>query len=208
MRYPGRVPSLVRMSLTDGSVQELAEVVGAVPYKVTSLAFDDADRDLVLHVQQHAPTATCIAYDVKTGSSRTLLSEARIGDLAFNPADRSLWGLRTNNGFVMIVRIPYPYREWKSVHVYPYGEVPFDLDISRDGKLVSLSLAGPDEARSGMQVMQLRVMPTERLLIGDATPTAPVRARHGRAGRLRVLGRRPLPLRQFLLHRRVQHIPV
>ena len=49
--------------------------------------------------------------------------------------------------------------------------MPFDLDISRDGKLVSLSLAGPDEARSGMQVMQLRVMPTERLLAGDATPT-------------------------------------
>jgi hypothetical protein len=170
VRYPGRVPSLVRVNLADGSVQELAEVVGAVPYKVTSLAFDDATETL-FYTSNNTSYRNLLAYDVKTGSSRTLLTEARIGDLAFNPADRSLWGLRTNNGFVMIVRIPYPYREWKSVHVYPYGEVPFDLDISRDGKLVSLSLAGPDEARSGMQVMQLRVMPTERLLAGDATPT-------------------------------------
>jgi hypothetical protein len=64
----------------------------------------------------------------------------------------------------------YPYTEWKAVHVYPFGEVPFDLDISPDGKLVSLSLAGPDGDRSGMQVMQLRVMSTERMLQDDATP--------------------------------------
>ena len=86
---------------------------------------------------------TLEALDLKTGKSRTLLPGARIGDIAYNPVDRSLWGLRHNNGFVMVVRIPYPYTEWKAVHVYPYGEVAFDLDIAPDGKLVSLSLAGP-----------------------------------------------------------------
>jgi hypothetical protein len=169
VRYPGRVPSLVSVDLASSAVKELSEVVGAVPHKVTSLAFDDATETLFF-TSNNAGYRNLIAYDVKSSTSRTLLKEARIGDLAFNPVDRSLWGLRTNNGFVMIVRIPYPYREWKSVHVYPYGEVPFDLDVSRDGRLLSLSMAGPDGERSGMQVMQLRVMTTEGLLAGDATP--------------------------------------
>ena len=109
-------------------------------------------------------------YDLKTGATRELFAAARIGDLAYNPVDRSLWGLRTNNGFVMVVRIPYPYREWQTLHVYPFGEVPFDLDVSPDGKLVSLSMAAPDVERSGVQVMQLRVMSAEKLLAGDPTP--------------------------------------
>jgi len=60
-----------------------------------------------------------LAYDLESGDTRTLLEGARIGDIAYNPADRSLWGLRTNNGFVMIVRVPYPYTEWQTLHVYP-----------------------------------------------------------------------------------------
>mgnify|MGYP000072371246 CR=1 FL=1 len=53
----------------------------------------------------------------------------------------------------------------------PFGEECFTvLRRAPDGKLVSLSLAGPDGERSGMQVMQLRVMSTGRLLAGDATP--------------------------------------
>ena len=39
----------------------------------------------------------------------------------------------------MLVRIPYPYTEWQTVHVFPYGEVAYDLDISPDGSLVSTS---------------------------------------------------------------------
>ena len=110
-----------------------------------------------------------MAYDIKSGKSRNLVRGARIGDLAFNAADRSLWGLRTNNGFAMLVRIAHPYTEWKSVHVFPFGEVPFDVDISADGKNLSYSLAGPDETRAGVQTMQLRVVSTERLLAGDVT---------------------------------------
>lgn len=169
VRYPGRVPALVRIDLATGAVDELTEIVGAVPHKVTSLACDE-DTGTIFYTANNANYRDLLAYDLKSGKSRLLMKEARVGDLAFNPTDRSLWGLRTNNGFVMVVRMVYPYTEWKSMYVYPFGEVPFDLDISRDGKLVSMSLAGPDGERSGVQVMQVRVMAAERLLAGDATP--------------------------------------
>ena len=74
------------LRLADGTVQELAEVIGAVPYKVTSLAYDDATETL-FYTSNNTTYRNLIAYDIKTGSSRMLLPEARIGDLAFNLID-------------------------------------------------------------------------------------------------------------------------
>jgi hypothetical protein len=169
VRYPGRVPHLVAISLEDGSVKELAEVNGAVQYRVTSLALDP-EAGTLFYTTDNLTYRNLLAYDLKTGKSKTLLEQQRIGELAFNRADRSLWGLRTNNGFAILVRIPYPYTEWEPVHVFPYGEVPFDLDVSPDGSLLSTSMAGLDSSRAGAQVMQVRIMKTDALLAGDATP--------------------------------------
>ncbi|HQR49335.1 MAG TPA: hypothetical protein PL152_08355, partial [Steroidobacteraceae bacterium] len=170
VRYPGRVPHLVEISIADGRVQELQEILGAVSVRVTSLAYDPATETL-FYTTDNLNYRNLMAFDLKTRTSRLLLKGARIGDLVFNPVDRSIWGLRTNNGFVILVRIPYPYKDWQSVHVFPFSEVPFDLDISPDGALLSMSVAGPDEKNPRMQVMQVRVMPTAALLAGDATPT-------------------------------------
>ena len=38
-----------------------------------------------------------------------LLEDARVGELAFNPADRSLMGIRHENGYATLVRIPHPH---------------------------------------------------------------------------------------------------
>jgi hypothetical protein len=169
VRYPGRVPALVSISLDDGSVSELTEVKGAMQYRVASLAYDSAGETLFF-TTDNLTYRNILALDLRTGKTKTLFKAWRIGDLAFNPVDRSLWGLRTNNGFVILVRMPYPYTEWNSVHVFPYGEVAFDLDVSPDGQFVSTSVAGPGPAPGSPQVMQVRVMRTEALLADDATP--------------------------------------
>ena len=169
VRYPGRLPHLVSISLEDGSVTELQEVEGAVQYRVASLALDP-EAGTLFYTTDNLGYRNLMAYDLKSGKSRMLLKGERIGDLAFNRADRSLWGLRTNNGYVILVRIPYPYTEWQTVHVFSYGEVAYDLDVSPDGSLVSTSMAGLDSSRAGAQVMQVRVMATDSLLAGDATP--------------------------------------
>lgn len=167
VRYPGQVPSLVSIAMNDGAVKVLTEVTNAVSYRVTSLAFD-SDNEILFFTTNNKNHRNVVEFDIKTGQTRTLLSGARIGDLAYNPTDRSLWGLRTNNGFVMMVRIPYPYTQWETLHVFPYGEVPFDLDVSPDGGLVSASFAGLDP--SGAQNMEVRVMRASDLLAGDPAP--------------------------------------
>ena len=59
--------------------------------------------------------------------------------MVVNPADKSIWGIRHENGLATIVRIPPPYAGFNQIHTFKYGQVPFDLDISPDGTMLSAS---------------------------------------------------------------------
>lgn len=169
VEYPGQVAHLVAIDRRDGKVTELQEVKGTVGYLVTSLACDQANETL-FYTTNNGTHRNLEALDLRTGKSRTLLQAARIGDLVFNPFDRSLWGLRLNSGFAMLVRIPYPYQEWKALYVFPANEKAFDLDLSPDGTLVSMSVTGPGANPGTPQVTQVKVYSTETIAKGDATP--------------------------------------
>ena len=169
VKYPGQLAHLVAIDRQSGAVSALNEVKGASGYTVTSLAYDP-DNETLFYTSKSNTHRNLESLDLKTGISRTLLPEARIGDLVFNRADRSLWGLRLNNGFVMLVRIPYPYEEWKTLYVFPSRETAFDLDLSADGSLVSMSVSGPGAKANSPQVTQVRIYQTATLM-GDSKPT-------------------------------------
>jgi hypothetical protein len=95
-----------------------------------------------------------------------VLKDARIGDIVYSKADRSLWGLRHLNGFVTLVQIPAPYTSWTQVHTWEFGDVPFDLDISPNGELVSVSM-GHINGDQSVQVLKLA-----DLKAGQATPVS------------------------------------
>jgi hypothetical protein len=163
--YPGIVAHVGAISLKDGSVEKLRDVKDPEHYIVTSLAYDPDTRTLFYTTDNYA-YRDLVSLDPETGRARTLIKDARIGDLVFDRASRSLWGVRHFNGSTTLVRIPHPYHEWKQVHTWPYGEAIFDLDISPDGQLLSSSHSDASGRSS------LRVMKTESLLAGDATPLA------------------------------------
>jgi len=146
-RWPGRIGFLGRMDLATGKVTSLTDLDGMMLYKVTSLAFDPASRT-AFYTNQNYAYRDINAINVDTGRKRRLLTDARIGDLAFDPVDKSLWGIRHQNGFVTMVRIPPPYTSFSQVKTFRYGEIVFDLDISPDGQLVSASYGGVDGKQS------------------------------------------------------------
>ena len=90
-----------------------------------------------------------------------LLKNARIGEIVFNPADRSLLGVRHTNGLATLVRIPYPYKNWTALHAFSWEQVPSDLDISADGRLLSATMS-TDNADP-----YLRVWEIDKVLAGD-----------------------------------------
>jgi hypothetical protein len=169
IRYPGQLAHIVSIGRSDGRVKEIKEVKGVIGYTVTSLAYDPATETL-FYTTNNNTHRNLEALDLRSGKSRMLLKAARIGDIVYNATDRSLWGLRLNNGFVILVRIPFPYREWQTLYVFPSGEKAFDLDLSLDGTLVSVSVSGPGPRPGSPQVTQVKVIRVETLSKGDATP--------------------------------------
>jgi hypothetical protein len=169
VRYPGQVAHIVSIARSDGTVTELKEVKGARGYTVTSLAYDPGTGTLFYTTNNNA-YRNLEALDLRSGKSRMLLQAARIGDIVYNPADRSLWGLRFVDGFDVLVRIPFPYKEWQKLYVFPSSEQAFDLDLSPDGTLASVSVSGPGPRPGSPQVTQVRVIRTDGLAKGDATP--------------------------------------
>lgn len=163
VRYPGAVAHIAAIPLDGGPPRQLQEVKGPMHFRVTSLAFDP-EAGTLFYTDDNLDLRDLVALDVRTGKTRLLIEDARIGDLVFSPPDRTLWGLRTANGRVTIVRLEPPYTKWESVYSFPFGELLYDIDISPDGKLLSASHGKMNGDQS------VRVMKIESLLDGDARP--------------------------------------
>jgi hypothetical protein len=167
-RYPGIIEHIGAINTRSGSVRRLADIKRGMLYRVTSLAFDPASGTL-FYTNNNLTYRDLMSVDVKTGKTKMVLKGARIGEVVFNPADRSLMGVRHAKGIATLVRIPYPYTDWEKVHEFPYESVPYDLDISSDGRQLSASVGEPN----GDQFV--RVWPLDKVLAGDMRPLSEFR---------------------------------
>ena len=162
-RYPGTVEHVASIDLRTGEVRRLADIKRAMLYKVASVAYDPS-TGTVFYTNDNLALRDLMAVDVKTGESRVLFEDARIGEMVVSPADKSIWGVRHENGFAAIVRLEPPYDVWRRVAAFEYGNVPYDLDVSPDGRRLSASVSEV----SGDQFV--RVWDSERLMACDVKP--------------------------------------
>ncbi|HVZ98974.1 MAG TPA: hypothetical protein VG841_01525 [Caulobacterales bacterium] len=183
-RYPGVIAHVGVLSPETGDIRRLTDIKGAMLYRVTSLAYDPA-TDTAWYTTDNYAYRDIMQLDVATGRQTRVLHDARIGDIVFNPADRSLWGLRHLNGYVTLVRIPPPYTSWNQIHTFPFGTTPFDLDISPDGTLLSASV-GEVDGKQSVEVFRLADLspdsadPIASFSLGSSTPEGFVFSPDGR----------------------------
>jgi hypothetical protein len=163
--YPGVVAHVGAINVNGGSVERIVDVKDPEMYSVTSLAWDPGTRMLFYTTDNNA-YRDLVSLDPKTGRNKVLQKDARIGDLAFSRADKVLWGIRHLNGIATLVRIPAPYTDWKQIFSFPYGEVPYDLDVSPDGKLLACSFGLVNGHQS------VRMLDVAKVLNKDVTPVA------------------------------------
>ena len=165
-RYPGVVEHIGALNTRDGSVRQLVDIKRAMLYRVTSFTYDPKSGTAFFTNDNRGYLSfrDLMSVNVRTGVVRMLMENGRIGEIVFNPADESLIGVRHENGYATLVRLPKPYDTWYRIHAFPYGVVPYDLDVSPDGRLLSSSVAEVN----GDQY--LRVWELGRILNGDVTP--------------------------------------
>ncbi len=116
--YPGVVSHVGAIDVKTGAIERIVDVKGPVIYTVTSLAYDPEARQLY-YTTDNGAHRDLVRVDPRTHKTELLMKDARIGDLAFNRADRSLWGIRHLSGICTLVRMAPPYKEWSRVHSWP-----------------------------------------------------------------------------------------
>ncbi len=161
-RYPGVVALVGELDLDTGKIRHLTDVKGSMPHRVASLAYDP-DTDTAWYTTDNYALRDIVEINVATGKKRTVLRDARIGDLVLNPADKSLWGVRHLNGASALVHIPPPYDKWSLVFASTFGNDFFDPAISPDGSLIAMTVGEVSGAQT------LKAYRTADLLAGKFT---------------------------------------
>ncbi len=141
VNHPGDISRIAEIDRSTGKVRKICELDSPLLYYSTHLAYDPSGNRVFI-TEQNNNMRSLVEVDVETGRKKRLIPYPRVGDLAFNPADRSLWGIRHDNGYAILVRIPEPYTQVVPVYTAEFGKVLFDLDISRSGRYLSASLSG------------------------------------------------------------------
>lgn len=145
---PGQVPHLAALDLGTGKVTKLTDIKGAALFYVSSVTYDPAG-DILYFTTDNDGWRDLNSYNLATKATTLLQKDVRTGDLAYNRADQSIWGIKHLNGFSTITRIPKksedeskpkPYSDWKQVYTLPYGQDIFDIDVSPDGTLLSAAV--------------------------------------------------------------------
>jgi hypothetical protein len=183
-RYPGAVEHVGALDTRDGTFRRIVDVKGAQHYKVTSFAYD-AGSGTAYYTNNNYGLRDLMAVDVRTGQERLLLEHARIGEIVVDPVDRSLIGVRHEDGLATLVRVPPPYDKWTKLREFPYGVLPHDLDISADGRLLSGSV-GEANGDHVLRVWEMRgvlrgeLKPISEFSFGQSVPESFVFSGDGR----------------------------
>ena len=162
IRYPAHMASIAAIHVDTGKIQELKDIKGPALYYVASLAWDPRGRKLY-YTTDNNDMRDLNVYDVETHHAERLAKDIRTGDLAFDHADGSLWGVRHNNGLSSLVELLPPYKEIKLSHDFEYGADIFDIDVSPDGRYLTGALT---DVSGKQKLVRFRI---DQLRKGDAT---------------------------------------
>jgi hypothetical protein len=139
--YPGEMAHVTAVNVDTWRARKVVEIPTPGLYYVSSLAYDDSSGTLFYTTDNSRHWRDLRSVDIRTGKGRLLMRDIRVGDLAFNRSDRSLWGVRHHDGLSSVVMIPEPYDADAYVLLtLPYGRDFFDIDLSPDGRYVTGTL--------------------------------------------------------------------
>lgn len=162
VKFPGELPHILAINTDTGEKQKICTIKGASTYYTTSLVWD-AHNNRLFYTTDNFYRRDLNVVDIASRKTSRLITDLRAGELAINPADGSLWGVRHENGISTLIRLEEPFIDWTAIHAFPFGTDCYDLDISPDGRKLTAAITHID----GNQ--ELALFHTEKLLNGDAS---------------------------------------
>ncbi len=141
VNHPGAVSQIVEIDLYTGETIKLTTLDSPMLYSVTFLAYDPCKRR-VFFSEQNAKYRSLVKVDIASGKKEVLIPRSRTGNLTYDTANNCLWGVKHDNGYASIVKIPEPFREIVPMFTADFGRSLLDLSVSDDGKKLVATMTG------------------------------------------------------------------
>ena len=141
MNAPGGFAHITELDLATGKQCNVVKVNGIQLYNPAFVALDRNGGRLI-YTWNNAKMRGLAVYDLQQKRVVKKLKFQRVNNIVYDNATDCLYGLFSNGGTQSIVRYDKNLEKPEVIYAFPFGVSVFDIDVSHDGKLLSVTTQG------------------------------------------------------------------
>ena len=141
MNAPGSFAHLVEVDLNTGAEKRLTDLYGIQLYNPAFVALDRKGGRLI-YTTNNAKMRGLEIYDLAQKKVVKKKPFQRISNIVYDNAHDCLYGLFSNAGTQSIVRLDRDLENPEVIYAFPFGVSVGDIDVSHDGRWLSLTRQG------------------------------------------------------------------
>ena len=138
---PGSFAHLTEIDVRTGQERRLSDIYGIQLYNPAFVALDrNAGR--LIYTFNNSKMRGLAVYDLQKKKVVKKKPFQRINNIVYDNVHDCLYGLFSNGGTQTIVRLDRDLENPEAIYAFPFGVSVFDVDISHDGKYLSMTRQG------------------------------------------------------------------
>ncbi|MBP5336095.1 MAG: hypothetical protein J6Y63_01110 [Bacteroidales bacterium] len=141
MNAPGDFAHITELDLNTGRQRKVTDLYGIQLYNPAFVALDRNAQRLIFTFN-NAKMRGLMVYDLQKRKVVKRMKFQRVNNIVYDNASDCLYGLFSNGGTQSIIRYDRNLENPEVIYAFPFGVSVFDMDISHDGKLLTLARQG------------------------------------------------------------------
>ncbi len=141
MNAPGGFAHITEIDVATGKRRKLADLYGVQLYNPSFVALDTRGSR-VIFTDNNAKMRGLEVYDLHKKKIVKKKKYQRINNIVYDNANDCLYGLFSNGGTQTIIKMDRELEEIEAIYAFPFGVSVFDLAVSHDGRLLSMTSQG------------------------------------------------------------------
>ena len=147
VNYPGDFAHIERIDLNTLERKKISFVDDPQLYQTTYLTLDKK-RQRLIWTTQNSKMRGLRVYDLEKREMVKRLNLQRVSNIVYDNAGDCMYGIFTNGGVMYLCRYDSEFSDRKILYSFPFGVSVFDLDVSHDGRKVSVTTSGSNGEQS------------------------------------------------------------
>ena len=141
MNAPGGFAQITELDLRTGRQRKVLTINGVQLYNPAFVALDRKGGRLI-YTWNNSKMRGLAVYDLRKKKVVKKLKFQRVNNIVYDNANDCLYGLFSNAGTQSLIRYDRNLENPEVIYVFPFGVSVFDIDVSHDGKMISITRDG------------------------------------------------------------------